>query len=257
MGNRLRVQGVGCIKVKLHRPVDGAIKTVTIKRSAGKWDVCLSVECEAKLLSASNKAVGLDVGLTHFAVLDSGAEIENPRYYKKAQAALRMAHRRVARRPDKRSQGRRKAVVLLQKAAGHVTNQRADFHHKEARKLVDKYGLIAVEDLNVKGLAGGMLAKSVHDAGWSAFIGMLSCKAEEAGRTLVKVDPRGTTQRCSGCGETVPKTLKDRWHDCPSCGLSLSRDHNAARNILGLGLSLAASTWRDASCVAAEAVCLS
>ena len=113
----------------------------------------------------------------------------------------------------------------------HVRNQRADFQHKLSRDLVNQYGLIAVEDLNVKGLASGMLAKSVRDAGWSQFINFLSYKAECAGRVLMKVDPRGTSQTCL-CGERVPKTLSDRWHRCPACGLSASRDHVSAQVIL-------------------------
>ena len=120
---------------------------------------------------------------------------------------------------------------LLQRANIHVRNQRCDFQHKLSRQLVNEYGVIAVEDLNVKGLSAGMLAKSVHDAGWNSFMQMLSYKAESAGRVLVKVDPRGTSQTCL-CGQRVLKTLADRWHDCPVCGLSASRDHVSARVIL-------------------------
>ena len=118
-----------------------------------------------------------------------------------------------------------------------MQNQRADFHHKAARTLVKTYGVIAVEDLHVKGLASGMLAKSVHATGWSAFLNKLAAKAEEAGRLLVKVNPRGTSQSCL-CGAPVPKTLSQRWHQCPACGLSAARDHVSAQRILGLGLSL-------------------
>ena len=253
LGKRLRIQGAGHIKVKRHRPVEGTIKTVTIKRSAGKWYVCLSVEVAARPLPHSEVITGIDVGLSSFAVLADGTEIANPTYYRKAQKVLRIAQRRVARRPNKRSKGRRKAVVLLQKANEHIANQRRDFHHQASRRLVNTYGLIAVEDLNIKGLASGMLAKAVHDAGWASFLDMLSYKAAEAGRTLVKVDPRGTTQRCSGCQATVPKHLGDRWHDCPGCGRAWSRDHNAALNILGLGLSLVAPMWGTSPSIATEA----
>jgi putative transposase len=139
----------------------------------------------------------------------------------------------------------------------HVANQRRNFHHKTAHMLVQEHGLIAVEDLNVKGLAGSMLAKSVHDAGWSQFMSILSDKAACAGRTLVKVNPAGTTQACSACGEHVPKGLGDRWHRCV-CGLSLGRDHNAARNVLhlvqGLGWSLQAITVDRYSLGASHAV---
>jgi len=131
------------------------------------------------------------------------------------------------------------------------TDQRRDFHHKLVRGLVEQFGAIAVEDLNVKGLAGSMLARSVHDAGWSQFLSMLAVKVEETGRCLIRVNPAGTTQRCSSCGGLVPKTLSDRWHSC-ICGLSISRDHNAARNILqiarGLGLEPSGANGRGCSC---------
>jgi putative transposase len=122
-------------------------------------------------------------------------------------------------------------VLLLQRAHAHVANQRRDFQHKESRKIVNAFGVIAVEDLNVKGLSAGMLAKSVHDAGWSKFIEMLVYKAADADRRLVKVDARGTSQTCT-CGARVSKTLAERWHDCPVCGLSASRDHVSAQVIL-------------------------
>jgi putative transposase len=146
----------------------------------------------------------------------------------------------VARRGED-SRRRRKAIQHLRRAHAHVRNQRADFHHKESRKLVNGYGLIAVEDLNVKGLARGMLAGSVNDAGWSSFIAKPTYKAESAGRVLVKVEPRGTSQRCI-CGHAVPKTLSERTHRCPKCGLTVGRDHAAALEILRLGLSLQSVT---------------
>ena len=250
---KLRIQGVGCVKVKLHRPVAGRIKTVTIKRHAGKWYACFSVEMATEPLAPSTEAVGIDVGLESFAVLSDGAIVLNPRYFRHAQAALRRAQRKVAR-SKRGGSGRRKAVRALQVAHAKVGNQRLDFQHKLARWLVNRFGLIAVEELNIKGLASGMLAKSVHDAGWSGFFQKLAYKAESAGRLLVQVDPRGTSQRCSGCGSEVRKELKDRWHDCPTCGLSVSRDLNSAIAILRLGRSLAGGTWGDGPCVPTEAV---
>jgi putative transposase len=253
---RLYLQGIGEVKVKLHRAVEGVIKTVSVKRAAGHWYALFSCEVEPSPLPASDEAVGIDVGLTTFAVLSDGSEIANPRYAQKATAAVRRAQRKVARR-RRGSNGRRKAVDVLQQALAHVANQRNDFHHRAARALVDRFGLIAVEDLNVKGLAGSMLARSVHDAGWGTFLQRLDDKAASAGRQIVRVNPNGTTQRCSGCQTVVPKTLSQRWHDCPSCGLSLSRDENAAREILRLGLSLDARTWPGTASVASEAVCFS
>jgi putative transposase len=227
---KLRLQGAGHIKVNLHRPLRGTIKTLTIKREADRWFACFSVECETRPMPPSDRATGVDMGLSSFAVLANGTKIENPRHYRNAEARLRRCQRKVTRR-KKGGNRRLKAVQLLQRANVHVRNQRADFHHKLSRQLVNKHGVIAVEDLNVEGLAGGVLAKSVRDAGWATFMQMLSYKAESAGRVLVKVDPRGTSQTCT-CGQRVPKTLKDRWHDCPACGLSASRDHVSAQVIL-------------------------
>jgi putative transposase len=252
---KLRLQGVGAVKLKLHRPVEGEIKTVTIKREAGKWHAVFSVDYEAKLLPASTQATGVDVGLSAFATLADGTEIENPRYFKNAQAKLRRAQRKVARR--KRGGNNRKKVVRgLQRAHAHVRNQREDFAHKISRTLVILFGLIVIEQLNIKGLAAGMLAKSVNDAGWSSFIAKLTYKAAEAGRVLVQVDPRGTSQRCV-CGAPNPKTLSQRWHHCESCGLSVPRDHASALEILRLGLSLLGGTWPVAASVPNEAVCFS
>ena len=251
---RVYLQGVGDLKVKWHRPlpVDTRIKAVTAKREAGRWYGCFNVElAEPQAMPASDQIAGIDVGPTTFAVLSDGTGIGNPRHFRATERRLRIAQRKLARRRQ-RSRRRLKARQQVARVHLHVANQRRDFHHKTARALVQKYGLIAVEDLNIKGLAGSMLAKSVHDAGWSQFISILSDKAACAGRTFVKVNPAGTTQECSGCGEAVPKTLRDRWHLCPGCGLSVSRDLNAALNVLrcafalmaaqGLGWSLQAIT---------------
>lgn len=227
---RLYVQGVGLIKTRWHRPLTGTVKTVTVKRSCDQWFVCISVEQDLQPLPVSNEAIGIDVGLTHFATLSDGTAIVNPRYARQAQRRLRIAQRRVARR-RKGSHRRRKAACWLQRAHRRVQRQRADHHHQHSRRLVNRYGLIAVEDLNVRGLAGGMLATSIHDAGWSSFIAQLAYKAESAGRELVTVDPRGTSQTCL-CGARVPKRLSDREHVCTACGLVADRDHVSAQVIL-------------------------
>jgi putative transposase len=233
----LYIQGIGVLKVKLHRPVVGQIKTVTLKRECGRWYVCFSVEFEIpEPLPSTGEVTGIDVGLESFVTLSDGTVIENPRHYRKAQARLRRAQRKVARR-KKGSGRRRKAVQTLQRVHAHVRNQRADFHHQASRILVTNYDLIAVEDLNIKSLARGTLAKSVNDVGWGGFLAKLSHKAEEAGRRLVKVNPNGTSQRCP-CGAAVPKNLGLRWHQCFACGMSVSRDHASALEILRLGLSL-------------------
>ncbi len=233
-GNQLRVSKIGWIRIKLHRPIKGAIKILTVKREAEQWFAIFACETEpAAPLPFSPNIIGIDVGLTHFATLSDGKTIDNPRHYRKAERALRVAQRRVARR-KKGSNRRRKAIVLLQRVHAHVRAQRADFHHKESRKIVNENGLIAVEDLNVKGLASGMLSKSVNDAGWGQFLNMIAYKAEDAGRVFVRVNPAGTSQTCI-CGAEVRKTLADRWHLCLSCGLSASRDHVSAQVILSRG----------------------
>ncbi len=239
---RLYLSKIGQVRIKLHRPLEGTVKTTTIKREGGKWYVFFAVEVEPKPLLLNERAIGIDVGLCFFATLSDGTEIPNPRYYQNAEGALRVAQRRVSRR-KKGSNRRRKAVRLLQKAHCHVYHQRADFHHRLSRWLVEDFGLIVVEDLNVESLTPGLLSKYVHDAGWSNFIAKLTYKAANAGRQLVWVDPRGTSQTCL-CGATVTKELSDREHVCRQCGLLASRDHVSAQVILqrALGHSVQAST---------------
>lgn len=228
--NMLRIQGVGQIEVKLHRPVGGKIKTVTVKRECGKWYACFSVEHQAKSLPANLNEIGIDVGLERFATMSDGKSVPNHRWYKESEAKLRRAQRKIARR-KKGSHRRRKAVQLLQKVHQRIKNQRHEFQHKFTFWLVQNFGLIGVENLNVKGLTGGMLAKSVHDVSWAAFFSKLAYKAENAGRTLKAVDPRGTSQTCT-CGSKVRKELSDREHVCTACGLIAERDHVSAQVVL-------------------------
>jgi len=240
-GSKLCLSKIGKLKIKLHRPIEGKIKTLTIKRGAGRWFACFSVECESEPLPSSAETIGIDVGLTTFATLSDGVEIENPRHYRIAQSQLRKAQRKVARR-KKGSNRRRKAIQLLQRAHVRVRNQRSDFQHKISEWLVANYALIAVEDLNIKGLASGMLAKPVSDAGWGMFLDKIAYKAVNAGRLFVRVNPNGTSQTCL-CGASVPKPLSQRRHECAACGLSAPRDHISAQLILRLGLSHQDSTW--------------
>jgi len=230
-GRHLKLSKIGNVKIKLHRVLEGKIKTLTIKRQAGKWFAYFCVEINPLPLQLSHDAIGIDVGLSSFATLSNGEEIRNPRYYKKSQAKLRCAQRKVSRRKNKSSHRRFKAVMILQHVHLHIGMQRLNFHHEESRRLINRYGLIAIEALNIQGLARSMLAKSVYDVGWSSFISLLVYKAENAGRVLEKVDPRGTSQTCV-CGTRVTKTLADRWHYCSYCGLTGPRDHIAAQVIL-------------------------
>ena len=236
---KLYLQGVGELRVKWHRKIAGTIKTVTVRRSAGRWHVCFSVEYEPEPLPEVDAEVGIDVGLEHFAALSTGELVSNPRWHARAQKRLRRAQRKVARRV-KGSSGRRKAVRELQRVHQRIANQRTDFAHKLARRTVDAYQFIVVEKLNVEGLAKGMLAKQVHDAAWRSFLQKLTVKAAEAGRCLVEANPSGTSQYCL-CGREVRKTLAMRVHRCSECGLTAPRDVVSAQLILGLGRSLASA----------------
>ncbi|AOQ23145.1 IS200/IS605 family transposase ISMma22 [Moorella thermoacetica] len=240
---KLRLSKIGLVKIKLHREIHGTIKTVIVKRdAAGKWWAVFAVEKELTQSQANNgPAVGLDAGLEKFAALSDGSIIENPRHLRKTEKRLKHAQRNLSRKV-KGSRNREKARQKLARLHAKIHNQRRDFLHKQSRRLVETYGLIAVEKLNIKGMVKNhRLAKSISDAGWGEFMAMLEYKAAEAGARLVKVNPSGTSQECSGCGMDVPKELSERTHYCPYCGLILDRDVNAARNILKKALALEAA----------------
>lgn len=231
-GRYLTMRGVGRIKLHLSRPVEGTVKTVTLKRDpCGDWWVTFACDnVPARPLPDTGKAVGVDLGLASLLATSEGELVDNPRHLRVAEAALKRAQRRVSRR-KRGGARRRKAVTVLARKHRRVADARRDFHFKTALDLVRRYDLIAVEDLNIRGLARMRLAKSVHDAGWAGFLHALATKAEEAAREVVAVNCRGTSQECSGCGAVVPKGLHVRTHAC-DCGLVLDRDVNAARNIL-------------------------
>lgn len=236
IGNRLKIQGVGLVKIKLHREIEGKIKTVTIKRECGKWYVSFSVESENKPLPQTGKQVGLDAGIESFITLSDGTQIDNFKYFESSQKQLRKIQRKVSRR-KKGSKRRKKAVAVLQKIHAKIRNQRNDFQHKVSRLIVREYDLIAIEDLNIQGLSKGILAKQVHDVAWSSFFNKLEYKAEEAGKELIKVNPNGTSQTCV-CGEPNKKDLSVRWHYCLKCGLSNHRDIVSSQIILNRALGL-------------------
>lgn len=244
--DRLYVQNVGRLKIKLHRPIEGQIKTVSLKRDCDKWYAIFSCDLgDAPGKREPSHPVGIDVGLESFAVLSDGSAVNNPRCLRRGENLLVKRQQRLSRRV-KGSVRRRKARVLVAKAHLKIRRQRLDFHHKTARELVQRYDLIAFEDLNIRGMVHNhCLAKSISDAAWGQFLRILSSKAEEAGCTAVAVNPRGTSVECSYCGFPVAKTLSDRQHVCPNCGVSVSRDFNSSRNILRLGLSLQGNALRS------------
>ena len=236
-GKRVQIPMLGKVKFKQHRPMLGKPKAMRITLDNGRWYVTFAcVDVPAKPLSPSDKRVGVDLGLHHFAATSDGQIFPNPRPLKQARVALERAQRRVSRR-KKGSERRRAAVRVLARHHAHVANVRREHHIGLARKLVGKYGTIFVEALNVKGLAAGALAKSVNDAGWASFLHWLNVKAEEAGRSVVEVPPAGTSQTCPACGRVKRKELSERMHRC-ECGLVCDRDVAAAQVILKLGTSL-------------------
>jgi putative transposase len=230
---------IGRISVHWSRPLEGTPKTVTLSKEADGWYVAIScADVPIQPLPPTGQETGIDLGLESFATLTDGTMIHNPRCYRTAQAYLRRCQRRVARR-EKCSHRRRKAVVVLAKAHQHIANQRRDFHHQEARKLVEQYDVIYYEDLRIRNMVQNHhLAKSISDAGRRAFLTILTFKAASAGKRVHAVNPTFTSQACSGCGVIVSKGLSVRWHSCPECGISLHRDHNAALNILRLGQAM-------------------
>jgi putative transposase len=230
---------IGRVAVRWSRPLEGTPKTVTISREADGWYVCFScADVPICSLEPTGHETGIDMGLESFATLADGAMIHNPRCYRKAERRLKTAQRKVSHR-KKGSNRRRKAVKLLAKAHQTVKRQRHDFQHKAALHLVRQFDVIYHEELQVANLLKNHhLAKSIQDAGWAHFLGILAFKAACAGKRVVAVNPAYTSQICSGCGVLVRKGLSVRWHSCPDCGASLHRDHNAAKNIERLGQSL-------------------
>ena len=231
---KLRIQHVGQVKVKRHRGMEGAIKTVTLKREADKWYAIFSCDLgDVSIASSTNPPVGIDVGIESFFTTSEGEHEPNPAYLKAQLPALRRAGRVVTRK-QKGGQNRRKAVGVLRAWHVRVKNLRGEHRHQVALKLCRRYGLIAVESLNIKGmLRNRRLSRAIADAAWGGFLATLRCKAERAGVVVVEVNARGTSQRCSNCGQVVEKSLRQRQHVC-SCGLAVHRDVNAARNILAL-----------------------
>ncbi len=267
---RVTLSKIGSIKIKLHRAIEGTIKTCSIKYESGQWYAVFSCECEANApLPVSEEEVGIDLGLLHFAALSDGTFIDNPRYYRKAEKTLER-RQQVLSRKKRGSHRREKARRLVAKAHRNIRNQRRDFLHKQAKRLVERYQTIVFEDLqtehlvkrpkakqdeNGKYLPNGASAKaglntSLLDAGWGMFVEMVSFKAACAGREMLKVNPYKTSQVCSSCLQECPhKELDERTHICIHCGVVLDRDTNAAINILRLGRSQRGATRVEAPCL--------
>lgn len=262
-GKRVSLSMLGSIKIVLHRPIEGAIKTVTIQREGDQWYICFSCEVPDPIVTeAPATAIGLDLGVSYFATLSTGEQIANPRYLQQALTKLatkQQALSRCQRGSHRRNRARRAVARAYQK----VRNQRQDFLHKLSRRLVNEHGTLVMEALQPANLSkrakpkldaaqteahgqpvyapNGAAAKSglnrsIMDAAWATFQQMCTVKAAWAGRHVLLVNPAYTSQTCSGCGQIRKKELSERWHSC-ECGTELDRDHNAAINILRLGIN--------------------
>jgi len=268
----LYVSKIGEIKGKFHREMVGTPKTATVKRDGAKWYVSITCEMPPEPLPKSEEAIGIDVGLEKFAALSNGEFIENPRFVRQDEKMLAKAQRKFEKVKNKhRTKARRKAKKVVARIHERIRNRRHDFTHQTARRLVNRFGVIAVESLSVDNMMASPaskpdpenegqflpngasqkagLNKSIADVSWSMFRSVLTAKAESACREVYAVDPRYTSQDCHACGYRpdgkecrTKKTLKDRWHLCPMCGESVDRDTNAAINILNRATHLCGTT---------------
>lgn len=246
-GDRVRVPNMGKVRCRGRLLPEGSQRALRIIRRASGWYAQILLD-DGRTTPAKvpvENAVGVDVGLSHFATLSDGSHIANPRFGAQSARKLRAHQRRMSRR-KKGSHRRRKAVLVVQRQYERIADQRRNFCHQHSMALVRKYDLIAVENLNLKGLVRSRLGKNILDASWGTFARQLVVKAEDAGRQVVAVNPRGTSQECPQCGAIKPKRLSERVHRC-ACGLICDRDYASARVILARGLVVSGSNrpWTD------------
>jgi len=236
---KLYLSKIGSVNIKLHRSIKGVVKILTVKRMpSGKWFASFSCKVKEQPMKKPIKDVGIDVGLTSFAVLSDGNRIKNPRHYRETEKKLSRLQRQLSRK-KKGSHNRNKAKVKVARLCEKIRNRRIDFLHKASDQIANNYEIVYVEDLQIRNMVKNhCLAKSISDASWGKFMQMIAYKEEESGGQLIKVNPRNTTQLCSQCGEIVEKNLSQRIHDCPHCGLKMDRDLNASKNILRIGQEL-------------------
>ena len=258
---RVYLQGIGQVKVYLHREVAGRVKTIQIKRQGRRWMLVLSCEeVPTNPLPVTGRQVGIDLGIVSFATTSDGEHVDNPRWARASADRLATAQRRLqlARHGGKNRSAKRETVAARHRK---IANQRKDFHLKQARELVARYDLIVVEDLKIANmlrrarpvpdpdnpgmfLPNGARAKtglnrSISDAGWGQFVSILRAKAEEAGRAWIEVDPRHTSDGCERCGQTArANRVTQAEFACQRCGHTAPADEHAARNILRAGLAL-------------------
>ena len=246
-GGKLRLPKIGDVPARWSRDLPSEPSSVTVIRdAAGRYFASFVVEAGDNPLPASDSDVGIDLGLTHFAVLSDGRKVANPRFLRRAERRLRKRQKALSRKVQG-SANRDKARAKVARVHARVADTRRDWLHKESARVIRESQAVYVEDLCVAGLGRTRLAKSVHDAGWSAFTSMLEYKARRHGRTFGKVGRfEPTSQVCSACGvKDGPKPLHVREWTCVACGTVHDRDVNAARNIAALGHREALNACRD------------
>jgi putative transposase len=257
---RVYLQGIGQVKVNVHREVRGRVKTIQIKRQGRRWMLVLSCDdVSTNPLPATGRQAGIDVGIASFATTSDAQHIDNPRWSRAAADKLSAAQQQLAS-AKRRSRNRERKRETVASRHRKVANQRKDFHHKQARTLVGGYDLLVVEDLQIANMvrrakpkpdpdnpgqylangarAKSRLSRSISDAGWGQFVSILRAKAEDAGRTLIEVDPRHTSDGCEICGHAAPENrLTQAAFKCRRCGHAAQADEHAARNLLRAGLA--------------------
>jgi putative transposase len=246
--DKIYIPKIGDVKIKYHRPIQGKPKTLTVKRVNNKWYVvitCNGTPVKERIKNIT-KIVGIDLGIKYFLVTSDGKKAHNPKFVSKFLVRIQKLQQILSRK-HKGSNRYNKTKSRLRTLYEKITNIRNDFLHKVSRWLVDNYDCICYEDLKVKEMLDSQsqrpykhsLNRNILDVSWNRFIGMVTYKAEEAGKYTIPVDPKNTSKRCSNCGYVNDQLeLKDRTYNCPNCGISLDRDYNASKNIYWLGSSL-------------------
>ncbi|MFF0690729.1 RNA-guided endonuclease InsQ/TnpB family protein [Streptomyces albogriseolus] len=256
---RVRLQGVGHVRVHQHRPVQGHVKTISVKREGNRWYVVLACDdVPAQELPPTGAVAGIDMGVAHFLTTSDGEHVGNPRFLQAMADELTGAQRHLAtfpKRTRQRTKAHRAAARKVAKLHGKIRRQRADFHHKTARTLVRDYDVIAHERLGTAGMTkspapkpdpdrpGGFLPngaaakaglnRSILDAGWAQFLGILANKAESAGRLVIPVDARNTSRTCPECGHVAKENrVTQAKFECTVCGFAANADHVGATNVL-------------------------
>ncbi len=240
-GRKLRLSKIGSIKMKLHRPIEGTLKTCTITRDVDRWFACISAQMDGHKSTGQvpDRPIGVDLGITKLAALSDGMVFSNPKYLSESVQQIKQLQRsRSRKRPG--SNNRLKATMALAKLWRNVRNRRTDNAHKVSHHLTNHYSTIVFEDLHIPSMVKNHnLASAIMDASWGQLRRLTAYKAERRRGRVILVNPSWTSQKCSGCGGKVPKELSERVHHCANCGLVMDRDGNAARNILKAGLERA------------------